>query len=232
MKIKVILIILLIIVLGIFYYNLTNFTIYQRQTALVNRVIDGDTLELENNQRVRLKGINTPEKSQPYYEQAKSFLGLIENKTIGLEIYGTDMYGRKLTYVFYNNQLINEQILKSGFAHLYYYDKDKYYKRLKNAEAQARKDELRIWEKSPQYSCLKLIELKYKETERCTNQEQLIIQNLCQDMQVIIKDDATHIYSENIKTGVFTKNFSCIWNNDGDSLYIYDDSGLLLFYRY
>jgi len=232
MKIKVILIILLILSSGIFYYHLNSFTLYQRQTAQVKRIIDGDTIELENSQKIRLKGINAPEPNQLYHKQAKFFLSLIENKTIELEIYSTDRYGRKLAYIFYNNQLINEQILKNGLAHLYYYEKDKYYKKLKNAESQARKNKLGIWKKSPQYSCLKLIELKYEETKRCTNQEQLIIQNFCRDMVVTIKDDATHVYNENIKTGIFTKNFSCIWNNEGDSLYIYDSQGLILFYRY
>jgi micrococcal nuclease len=34
-------------------------------------VIDGDTIELTNGRRVRYIGINTPERDQPYYNEAK-----------------------------------------------------------------------------------------------------------------------------------------------------------------
>jgi len=43
-------------------------------SAIVPRIIDGDTIELQNGERVRLLGINTPEKGQPYYEEATNRL--------------------------------------------------------------------------------------------------------------------------------------------------------------
>ncbi|MGB2842733.1 MAG: hypothetical protein WBC40_09725 [Halobacteriota archaeon] len=43
-------------------------------SAIVSRIIDGDTIELQNGERVRLLGINTPEKGQPYYEEATNRL--------------------------------------------------------------------------------------------------------------------------------------------------------------
>ena len=40
----------------------------KKQAAKVKSVIDGDTIRLTNGQTVRLIGIDTPEKGDPYYE--------------------------------------------------------------------------------------------------------------------------------------------------------------------
>ena len=223
MNFKILLIIFIFLLTGIFYYNISK---NKQQEFFVSRVIDGDTLELENGLRVRLLGINTPEKNQNYYEEAKQFLkNLAENKTIKIIWQDTDKYGRILAYIFCKN-LLNREILERGFANLYYYEKDKYYKEMKKAEELARKNEKGIWKRSQDYRCLKLLELKYKEPE------QIILENSCPKINIILKDDATHIYQEEIPSGIWKKNFSHIWNDEGDSLFIWDDSGLLIFYRY
>ena len=220
----------LFITSGIFYYQLFV-SPEATEEVLVARVIDGDTFEIENGVKVRLKGINTPETNEPFYEEAKNFVVTnIENKTIEITSYGKDKYGRILAH-----SRINEALLENGLAYLYYYEKDSQYVDLKNAEESAREKELGLWKKSSNEGCLELIDLKYTESpKRCTNNEQLILENSCgQDLNIIIKDDATHIYKENIKANsILTKNFSCIWNNDGDSLYVRDEEGLLIFYRY
>ncbi len=38
-------------------------------SAIVSRVIDGDTIKLQEGERVRLLGIDAPERGQPYYEE-------------------------------------------------------------------------------------------------------------------------------------------------------------------
>ena len=50
--------------------------IYLRKTenALVTQIIDGDTIAIEGGERVRLLGIDTPEKGEDYYNDAKAFL--------------------------------------------------------------------------------------------------------------------------------------------------------------
>ncbi len=219
--------------LSVLYPKLTGRATDEVEIIYVNitRVIDGDTFEASDF-KVRLLGINTPEKKQIYFQEAKDFLQDFEGKTIALESYGKDKYGRVLGYVHYNKKLINLEILKNGLGSLYYYDKDKYYSDMEKAEASAQKREIGIWSKSKNYGCLELVELKWKENERCKNQEKIVLNNKCESMQVTFKDDATHIYSVELERGIFEKSFSCIWNDAGDSLYIWDDDGLLLFYRY
>jgi len=228
MHAKPIIIIILFVTSAIFYYQITDAT-SATETFEVQRIIDGDTLELSTGQRVRLKGINTPESNMPYYQQAKDFLiSKSQNKSIQIENHGTDKYGRMLAHVFANDQNINEQILQNGLATLYYYEHDNHYKDYAKAEEFARLNQKGLWQKSTDAHCIELIELKSDEPEM------LILQNNCdKQLNITFKDDATHIYHEILKPKqTFTKTFSHIWNTDGDSVYIRDEQGLLTFYRY
>ena len=165
----------------------------------------------------------------PYYTEAKNFLtSIIQNKSIQIESYGTDKYGRTLAHIFLDDENINEKILSQGLATLYYYDKDKYYEDLKQAEEFARLNSLGIWKKSPNAHCIQITKFKTDEPEALT------LQNSCNfPINITYKDDATHIYQTIIQpTSQYTQNFSHIWNTDGDSIYIYDKDGLILFYRY
>ncbi len=231
------LLIIFIITGTIYYYSVDNIQTtgnsIKKIPILITRAIDGDTLELEGGEKVRLLGINTPEKKEFYGNEASNFTKQLENKTVFLETTGKDKYGRNLGYIFLNNKLFNEEIIKKGYAHFYSYADDEYTEQLKEAEAFARKNELGIWQKSENFGCLKLIELKFEEDgQRCTNKEKLTLQNLCNTLNITIKDDATHIEHILIKRGIYEKNYSCIWNDAGDTLFIWDKTGLLVFERY
>lgn len=235
---KSVLLLIIFIVSGIIYYfgvdkfSLTGNSIKMIESKVI-RVVDGDTIEIENGDKVRFLGINTPEKKELYSDEAQNFTKQIENKTVKIETPGRDKYNRNLGYVFYNGKLINEEIIRNGLAHVYIYENDKYSERLRSAEKIAREKEIGIWKKSANYGCIEVVQLKYKEDgKRCTNREQLILKNSCKSLNITIKDDATHIYHEKINTGIFTKNFSCIFNDEGDSLFIWDETGLLVFERY
>lgn len=92
------------------------------QTAFVSRVIDGDTIELQDGTRVRLLGINTPEKGQPYFQEAADKLKeLVEGKNVTLEcdVDDTDRYGRLLRHVFVNGVFVNAEMVKNGYATVY-----------------------------------------------------------------------------------------------------------------
>src|SRR3989338_345412 len=89
--------------------TLTGFFI-EENLAVVHRIIDGDTIEIENKTSVRLLGINSPERGEIYYNEAKRFLeDLVLNKTIILEFSKNkyDMYDRTLAYIFKDNENIN-----------------------------------------------------------------------------------------------------------------------------
>ncbi|MGC9309640.1 MAG: thermonuclease family protein [Candidatus Nanoarchaeia archaeon] len=218
---KKIVIVVLVIVTGIIYYF---WAAPSMQAVRVDEVIDGDTLIVEGDIRVRLKSVNAPEKGMLGYEDAKDFLDRFEGKQVWLDNQGADRYGRILGYIYYDNILINQALLEKGLAHLYYYDRP--ISGMEVAEEQARQAGRGIWQPSRYAGCVELVNLKIDEPEH------LILENHCNtSLQVVIKDDATHIYEEQLDKGRFTKNFSHIWNNEGDSLYVWDD-GLIVFYRY
>ena len=225
---KPIIIATLFIISGIFYYNIAEVK-FTTETFQISKVIDGDTLDLSTGQRVRLKGINTPEPTMQYYTEAKNLLqNMVQNRLVQIEFHGTDKYGRFLGYIFLEDKNINKEILQQGLGTLYYYNKDSHYKELEQAEEFARLNQRGLWKKSPNENCVELIKLKIDEPEKLT------LQNKCnRKLEIIFKDDATHIYKETLEpNSIFTKEFSHIWNTDGDSLYIRDTEGLLIFYRY
>ena len=85
----------------------------------VTKVIDGDTIALENSQRVRFSGINTPETGECYYQEAKDKLtGLVLGKAVFLERDRTDIdkYGRMLRYVYKDDILVNSILVEEGYG--------------------------------------------------------------------------------------------------------------------
>lgn len=96
--------------------------VLEKNIALVSRIVDGDTVELGTGEKVRLLGINTPERGQPYYEESKNRLKeLIEGKEVTLErdITDKDQYGRLLRHVFLNNENVNIKLVREGLATVY-----------------------------------------------------------------------------------------------------------------
>jgi len=119
-------------------------------SQIVTRVIDGDTFEINNKEKVRLICIDTPEKNQKYYAEAQQFLSdLLLNKEIKLEkdVSETDMYGRILRYAYtMDGEFINEKLIKEGYARVFRYGKDtKYCDLFEISEKQAQNQKLRMW---------------------------------------------------------------------------------------
>ena len=96
----------------------------------VKRVLDGDTIELENGERVRYIGINTPEIAHP--PRGAEFFGpkaaeanreLVEGKRVRLEfdVQKRDRYGRLLAYVYVDSLFVNAELVKRGYAYAYTY---------------------------------------------------------------------------------------------------------------
>ncbi|HPE20251.1 MAG TPA: thermonuclease family protein [Candidatus Mcinerneyibacteriales bacterium] len=93
-------------------------------------VADGDTIQLQTGNFVRLLGIDTPEKGQEYYAKAKDYVRkTVLGKRVTLE-YGPeerDDYGRLLAYVWVeqggNRRCLNEELLSRGLAHIYFVNK-------------------------------------------------------------------------------------------------------------
>lgn len=84
-------------------------------------ISDGDTVTIlnSNNQtiKVRLEGIDAPEKSQSCGMRSKQFLSnLIFNKTVSCDARKKDRYGRTIGKISFNGQDVNKTMIASGFA--------------------------------------------------------------------------------------------------------------------
>jgi micrococcal nuclease len=156
--IKRVLIFLIIIIflgaLSVFYPYLTGEKSikgveYERETIFVERVIDGDTLVDQTGVVYRLLGINTPEKGEEYYQEAKDYLSVVNEKQIEVLRDWDDKgkYGRDLRYIFYEGRLINVELVEQGLASAYYYEDLVYEGKLLTAEKIARENCLMLWEK-------------------------------------------------------------------------------------
>jgi endonuclease YncB( thermonuclease family) len=99
------------------------------RTYLVTRVVDGDTIDLDNGQTVRLVGIDTPERGQcGYTEAGKNLTRLVLNKRVRLTVSDEDQdrYGRLLRYVNIGNMDAGLRQIKRGFAIARYDSRDGY----------------------------------------------------------------------------------------------------------
>jgi endonuclease YncB( thermonuclease family) len=116
----------------------------------VTRVIDGDTFETVTGEKVRLIGINCPELTDIFGEEARIYLSqIIEGQTIDLISDNIsndrDRYGRLLRYIVLNGVDINKQMILDGYAFAYlkyHFEKENEYKQ---AQLTAQKYNTGIW---------------------------------------------------------------------------------------
>jgi micrococcal nuclease len=89
------------------------------ETAVVSRVIDGDTIVVEGEITVRLLGIDSDEKGYPCYQAAKDRLEeLVLGKVVTLVASESDKdrYGRSLRYVFLGPLNTSVLMVSEGLA--------------------------------------------------------------------------------------------------------------------
>ena len=72
------------------------------ETHAVDRIIDGDTLDLTDGTRVRLYGVDTPERGEDCYAEATDRLRQLAGSKVRLENgpRATDSFGRRLAYAY------------------------------------------------------------------------------------------------------------------------------------
>lgn len=129
---------------------------------LVNRVVDGDTIEIEGGQKVRYIGIDTPETVDPrrdvgcYGKEASDEnKKIVEGKRVILtkDVSETDKYDRLLRFVYLkqaNGKLlfVNDYLVRQGYAKASSYPPDvKFSEQFVMAEREAREAKRGLWQK-------------------------------------------------------------------------------------
>lgn len=133
--------------------------ISDKQTVLVTRVIDGDTIEIEGKIKVRYIGINTPELHDPKkpiecFGQTASDENkkLIEGKEVYIQkdISETDKFKRLLRYVWVGDIFVNDYLVRQGFAQVSTFPPDvKFQQQFIEAQTEARENKRGLWSQCP-----------------------------------------------------------------------------------
>ncbi len=127
----------------------------------VRRVVDGDTLLMQDHKRLRLMGVDTPETVkedtpvQPWGPEATQFTREFVgdgNSDVRLQFdrERTDRFGRYLAYVWVGDRMLNEELLRAGLARWepgYHYSQSMK-NRFRRAQAQSAAGEARDLERT------------------------------------------------------------------------------------
>jgi micrococcal nuclease len=126
--------------------------------AVVERVIDGDTIALVDGTRVRLVQIDTPEKGRECYGNEASEIMrrlLAPGTEVRIEqdpmLDQVDRYDRKLAYVWKDDEDINLTLVEEGAAGVWFFDgsRGRYARELLRAAERARVDHKGLWGACP-----------------------------------------------------------------------------------
>ena len=119
-------------------------------TGRVVKIADGDTFTLllngQEQVKIRLDGIDAPEKGQAYGNKAKEYLsGMIWCEPVTVTVKSKDRYGRFIGKVSTPPiSDVNLEMIRAGYAWQYLdYNKDKLYT---SAENQARTNKRGLWQ--------------------------------------------------------------------------------------
>jgi micrococcal nuclease len=255
---KILLVVLILTFISINYSWIDSQVINildESEEVRVTRVIDGDTIEVEENRTVRMLGFNTPERGEKGYEEARDYLKtVVHNKSVVLEYSKdkTDIYGRELAYVYLNGVNINAKMVSMGYGNLYFPSKkDRFYSEMSDAwEKCLERGEFVCKKSTDECSlCIKVSELDYIN-------EKVVLKNSCSRIECsldgwYVKDEGRkkYFFEEKVvlKSGgeivlfsgegknkdnlLFWNRKDYVWTDSGDTIFVYDDKGELVVWK-
>lgn len=255
---KILVVIVLFILIAGVYLIFKEFTPSSNGIFEVSQIIDGDTIRLSTGEKVRLIGINAPERDQPYYDAAtQKLIELIGDNRITLkkDVTDKDQYGRLLRYVYANDTFLNLEMVKQGYAISYPFPPNtKHLDNFEVAQEEARNSQIGIWTPSPFTLTVSSLHADAEGDDSVNlNDEYVIFENIGNSPLNLtlwtVQDEANNFYifstfllenghgvtlysgaGTDTTTKVYWESSKPIWNNDGDSLYLRDAAGFLVTY--
>lgn len=115
----------------------------------VIKILDGDTYDvlLQGNKtvRVRMEGIDAPERGMPFYQVSKNYLGtLCFNKYVTIQVTDKDHYNRYIGFTFLGEEKeLSHEMIKAGLA--WHYKKYNSDLDLANLEQEAKQLKKGLW---------------------------------------------------------------------------------------
>lgn len=127
------------------------------RVSYLDRVIDGDTLQLASGDLVRLIGVDAPEKEGPYTRMepggkkakafVKRFLSDRDRLYLAFDHEKYDKHGRILAYVYRepDYRMLNQAIIQSGWARAYRRFRYRKKEEFIQVEQEAKKKQAGLW---------------------------------------------------------------------------------------
>jgi micrococcal nuclease len=116
-------------------------------TGKVVGIADGDTitvLKAKTPVKIRLYGIDCPERGQAFGKKAKQFTaGMVFRKMVRIEPVDRDRYGRTVAWVYVDGKNLCEELVRVGLA--WHYKKYSSDKSLSDMEFLARRNRVGLW---------------------------------------------------------------------------------------
>jgi endonuclease YncB( thermonuclease family) len=112
--------------------------------STITYIVDGDTFHTQRD-KIRLWGMNTPEKNKPYYKAAQQALqNLIQDNNVTCHKRDIDPYKRIVAKCYVGDIDIGRSLVQQGYAADYRYFSRGYYAKEQKAAKKAR---IGIWSK-------------------------------------------------------------------------------------
>ena len=113
-------------------------------------VADGDTITVlqdSKQYKIRLYGVDSPEKKQDFGQKAKQFASdMVFKQYVKVVAYDIDRYGRTVGMVYMGQKCLNEELIRNGFAWVYKkYCSESFCKQWSQLEQEARGNKLGLW---------------------------------------------------------------------------------------
>jgi micrococcal nuclease len=113
-------------------------------------VADGDTIAVLREYekiKIRLYGVDTPEREQAFGNRAKRFTNaMVRGKSVHVVPIDQDRYGRTVAVVYAGDRCLNEALVRDGLAWVYrQYCKESLCRDWSELEASARKNGQGLW---------------------------------------------------------------------------------------
>lgn len=126
----------------------TDSTDLKEITGKVIKIVDGDTYDLltadKKTLRIRMEGIDAPEKGMPFYKVSKKYLGsLCFQKDVIIKVIETDVHNRLVADTYLDNNEMGQEMIKAGLA--WHFKKYSSNETLAQLEFEARNNKVGLW---------------------------------------------------------------------------------------
>jgi endonuclease YncB( thermonuclease family) len=219
----------------------------------VARVIDGDTIVLEDGRKIRYAGINAPEQGDPGYQESMQANNLlVGGKEVRLE-FGrrkTEKHDRLLAYVHVGRTFVQAEIVKQGWAIVTRSQPvPQYREALQKYQEEARAAGRGIWTRGEYRGKLVVAKVHPRESGRSNpNDEYVVFKNVGGAPLVLtgwsISDEANQSYlvpqltlgsgktftlytgsGKNTNDALYWGRRKTVWNKGGDTIIVKDSNG-------